>query len=446
MFWHDKTVWQEGMFLRAQHFQQQDRHAAYRLQARTEPLRVFPWGFTEAMVNRELLGGGLLALSAAAGVLPDGTPFAAPGHVELPPPLNVQDGVRNMEVFLALPLARDGVPEVSLGAGAPADLSARYTLQSFEALDTHSDSAFTAEIGVGQLALRYLLECDDPAGYARLGFARIVEVQSDRRIVLDDSYVPACLRVSAAAPLASLLLELVGMLDQRAQVLAARLGQPGARGVADVANFLLLQALNRWKPLLAHWAGTGYVHPEDLYSTLLQIAGELATFSAPDKLASSYPAYLHADLQGSFAPVIADLRRALAAVLETSAVAIPLDEPRYGIRVGALRDRNLLRNSQFVLAVSADLPGEQIRRLFPNQVKVGAVEHIKELVNVALPGIAVLPLPVAPQQIPFRAGAAYFELDRSGQPWQQMSNSGGFGIHVSAEFPNLRMELWAIRA
>jgi type VI secretion system protein ImpJ len=28
MVWHDKVVWQEGMFLRAQHFQQQDRHAA----------------------------------------------------------------------------------------------------------------------------------------------------------------------------------------------------------------------------------------------------------------------------------------------------------------------------------------------------------------------------------------------------------------------------------
>ena len=32
--------------------------------------------------------------------------------------------------------------------------------------------------------------------------------------------------------------------------------------------------------------------------------------------------------------------------------------------------------------------------MFPSQVKIGAVEHIRELVNVALPGIAVRPLPV----------------------------------------------------
>ena len=92
------------------------------------------------------------------------------------------------------------------------------------------------------------------------------------------------------------------------------------------------------------------------------------------------------------------------------------------------------------------MPAETLRRVFPAQVKIGAVEHIRELVNVALPGIAVRPLPVAPRQLPFYAGATYFELDRGSPHWQQMQNSGGFAIHVSGDFPNLRLELWAIRA
>jgi type VI secretion system protein ImpJ len=91
------------------------------------------------------------------------------------------------------------------------------------------------------------------------------------------------------------------------------------------------------------------------------------------------------------------------------------------------------------------VPTETLQRLFPSQVKIGAVEHIRDLVNVAIPGIAVRPLPVAPRQIPFYAGASYFELDRNSPHWQQMQSSGGFAIHVSGEFPNLRLELWAIR-
>lgn len=444
MYWHDKVVWEEGMFLRAQHFQQQDRHVVKQLQARTAPLRAHPWGLTELSIDRDLLAAGRFALSAASGVMEDGTPFSIPGGAEAPLPLELPDGTRNAVVYLALALHQDGNPEVMAEQGGVDEPRARYALKSFEAFDTHSNSTMPAELGIGRLRLRYLLDSNDLAGFSCLGLARIVEVQADRRVQLDERFIPPCLRVSTSLVLGNLTAELVGMLGQHGEALAARLGQPGARGVADIADFLLLQTVNRWQPLLAHWADAGNVHPEALFSGLVQMAGELATFTAEDKRASTYPAYRHDDLQRSFGPVVADLRRSLSAVRDPNAVAIPLQEPRYGIRVGMLSDKSLL-TCRFVLSVSADLAGEQVRRLFPNRVKIGAVEHIKELVNVALPGISVQALPVAPRQIPFQAGAAYFELDRGSPHWQQMKNSGGFGIHVSDEFPNLAMELWAIR-
>ncbi|MGK7867387.1 type VI secretion system baseplate subunit TssK [Falsiroseomonas sp. E2-1-a20] len=450
MVWHDKVVWQEGMFLRAQHFQQQDRHFEHLLQARAAPLRPHPWGVTEFALDRDLLAAGRFALSGAAGVMEDGTPFAIPGTADAPLPLDLPEGTRNAVVYLALPLRQPGSPEIAIpnanGEAGPEAARARHTQRAFEAFDTHSDSTMAAELAIGRLRLRYMLETEERAGYACLGLARVVEVQSDRRVVLDERFIPPCLRVSAASVLNNLVAELVGMLGQRGEALAARLGQPGARGVADVADFLLLQTVNRWQPLIAHWADAGNLHPETLFAALVQLAGELATFTAPDKRATAYPAYRHDDLQRSFAPVVADLRRSLSAVLETNAVSIPLQDRKFGVRVGAITDRNLLRASQFVLTVAADVPGEQLRRIFPNQVKIGAVEHIRELVNVALPGIAIRPLPVAPRQIPFNAGATYFELDRGSPHWQQMQTSGGFAIHVSGEFPNLRMELWAIRA
>jgi type VI secretion system protein ImpJ len=50
-----------------------------------------------------------------------------------------------------------------------------------------------------------------------------------------------------------------------------------------------------------------------------------------------------------------------------------------------------------------------------------------------------------PRQIPFHAEASYFELNRNSPHWQQMQASGGFAIHMVGRFPNLRLELWAIR-
>jgi len=373
-------------------------------------------------------------------VFEDDTPFAIPGETDHPPPLDLPDSTRNAVVYLAAPIRQPGAVEIAMNGS-----EGRYALREFEAYDTHSTSPQPAPLLIARLRLRYMLESEERAGYLCIGLARVTEVASDRRATLDERWIPPALVCSAALPLSGLVTEFSGMLNQRGEALAARLTAPGSRGVAEVADFLLLQSVNRWQKLLAHWADAGNIHPEDLYSAFVQMAGELATFTEVTRRPNAYPAYRHDDLQRSFAPVVADLRRSLSAVLEQNAIAIPLQERRHGVRVGSIVDRSILRGASFVLSVQADMPTEQLQRLFPSQVKIGAVEHIRELVNVLLPGIAVRPLPVAPRQIPFYAGASYFELDRNSPHWQQMQASGGFAIFVAGEFPNLRMELWAIR-
>lgn len=444
MSWTNRVVWHEGLFLRAQHFQQQDRWLESLLRARTAAMVPHPWGVTELVIDRDLLTTGRFAISRAAGVAEDGTPFLIPDETDHPPPLEVPEATRNAVVYLAVPVRQPGGLEVALD-GAESAMGARFGGRPFEALDTHSASPVPAEIQIGRLRARYMLETEDRAGYHCLGLARIKEVGSDRRVTLDDHYIPTALLCSASPALSGLLAEFTGMLNQRGEAFAARMGGSGARGVPEMTDFLLLQTVNRWQPLVAHWADAGNVHPETFYRALLQMTGEFCTFTEATRRPGTYPPYRHEDLQRSFSPVVADLRRSLSAVIETTAVAIPLQERRHGVRVGAIVDRALLRNSQFVLTVQADMPAEQLRRTFPAQAKIGAVEHIRELVNVQLPGIAARPLPVAPRQIPFYAGAVYFELDRGSPHWAQLQNSGGFAIYVSGDFPNLRMDLWAIR-
>ena len=440
MTWTNRVVWQEGMFLRAQHFQQQDRWLEMMVRARTAALRPHPWGVVEMMIDRDLLTTGRFALSSAVGVFEDGTPFSIPSETDHPAPLELPENTRDAVVYLAAPIRQAGAIEI-----APNGSEGRYRVREFEAYDTHSASPQPAPLQIARLRLRYMLETEERAGYLCIGLARVTEVTADRRATLDERWIPPALVCSAVLPLSGLITEFSGMLNQRGEALAARLTAPGSRGVAEVADFLLLQTVNRWQKLLAHWADAGNIHPEDLYSAFVEMAGELATFTEVTRRPNAYPAYRHDDLQRSFAPVVADLRRSLSAVLEQNAIAIPLQERQYGVRVGLIVDRSILRGSSFVLTVQADLPTEQLQRLFPSQVKIGAVEHIRDLVNVLMPGISVRPLPVAPRQIPFYAGASYFELDRNSPHWQQMQASGGFAIHVSGDFPNLRMELWAIR-
>jgi type VI secretion system protein ImpJ len=139
------------------------------------------------------------------------------------------------------------------------------------------------------------------------------------------------------------------------------------------------------------------------------------------------------------------LRDALSKVLEERAIPIEIQERKYGFRIAPITDRTLLSQATFVLAAHAKVNPEVLRSRFPTQVKVGPVEKIQEFVKLALPGIALRPLPVAPRQIPYHSGFAYFELDSSSDYWRQLEKSGGFGLHIGGEFPGLELEFWAIR-
>ncbi len=445
MGWNDKVVWSEGMFLRTQHFQQFDRYVERLVRGRVDGLRPHAWGLTEFSLNRDMLKTGRFALVDAAGVFSDGTPFAIPDSADHPPPLEVGENVRNQVVYLAVPLVQPGAPEFVIDPKAEAP--ARFAAQEFEATDAIHGAPGIARLTVGRLRLRYLLEQDDRAGYACIGLGRIVEVQADKRIVLDERFIPPVLACSASSQLVGFVTEILGLLHTRGEALAARASASGTRaGVGQLSDFLLLQLVNRFEPLFAHFSAGNLMHPESFYMDGLQLAGELATFTAAGKRPPNFPAYRHDDLQRTFAALMAELRQSLSAVLEQTAINIPLQERKFGMRVGVIADKSLLKTASFVLSVKADMPPEALRRNFPAQVKIGPVEQIRDLVNVQLGGIATRPLPVAPREVPYHAGSSYFELDRSSPYFAQLATSGGIAIHLAGDFPQVTMELWAIKA
>lgn len=441
---NSKVVWSEGLFLRPQHFQQQDRYHERYVELRTGAQRADAWGFVELDVDRDLLSVGKVALKRARGVFPDGTPFCMPDDDPLPPPLDVDPSVRDKQVYLALPVRKPGRPDLDRKPGS--DRLVRYRVQDAEAYDVTSSNDAVAPVEVSALNTRCVLEGDAIEDFSRVPIARIVEVRSDGQVTLDDQFMPSVLSLRVAARLASFATELTGLLHQRGDALAGRVSASGRGGAAEIADFLLLQTVNRCEPLAVHLVAAAQVHPEDFYRFCVATAGELCTFTVTEKRPPSFPVYQHVDLQRSFEPVIASLRASLSAVLEQNAIPIPLELKKFGIRVALINDRTLYDNAAFVLAVRADAPAEEIRLRFPAMIKIGPVEKIRDLVNLQLPGIRLTAMPVAPRQIPYHAGFTYFELDKANNLWREFRNSGGMAMHIGGEFPGLSLEFWGIRS
>lgn len=445
MTWHNKVVWTEGMFLQPQHFQQHDRFLEYQLRQRIAATIGYPWGFTSIVVDEAALALGKLSINAAQGILPDGTAFSVPGNDAAPPALDVPNDARNERVVLAVALQRPGIVETD-AEQAGGSMGPRFQVAEVSVGDSNTNVDRDASVQVGRLNLRLMLERDAGEGYATLGVARVVERRADNKLVLDAQYVPPMLHAPGHPILDGYLRELCGLLHQRGEALAARLSQPGRGGVGEIADFLLLEAVNRSQPLFLQMQQRSVLHPEQFYAACLSLAGDLSTFR-DKRRPPPFPEYLHDDQQRCFRPVIEDLRQSLSMVMEQTAIPIELQDRKYGIRVAIVPDVELQRHASFVLAVAAQLPGEALRARFPTQVKIGPVERIRDLVNLQLPGVGLRPLPVAPRQIPYHAGFNYFELDtRNNELWKQLESSGGLAMHIAGEFPGLELEFWAIRA
>lgn len=445
---HAKVLWSEGMFLRPQHFQQQDRYLENVVNHRCDALQTYGWGLTALQLDTALLGLGKVALNHVSGIFADGTPFS---HLVGDGAALVRDippQTQNSVLYLGLPLKRMGVSEVRMQSNGlcTADYGlTRYQSTKHQALDAVTEHGQTSSIEVGTLRLQLLLESEDRSGYTCIPLVRIIECQTGGQIILDDAFMPTSLDVKIVPRLSAFLKELNGLLHHRAKALSERLADANRAGVAEIADYLMLQMLNRFQPLSDHLLALKAVHPERLYQELAQMSGEMATFTQAQKRPTPLPNYSHDHLQETFAPVIERLRQQLSTVIEQAAVSLPLKTRKYGIRVCALEDRTLIGKASFILAVRADLPTEQIRTQVPNHAKLGTVERIRELVNAQMPGIRLSPLAVAPRQIPYHNGAVYFELDPNSDFWPALKQSGGFALHLGAEYPGLELDFWAIR-
>jgi type VI secretion system protein ImpJ len=440
---NSKVVWSEGLFLRPQHFQQQERFLERYVEARCAGLRSNAWGVLELEIERDLLAIGKLALRRVRGVFPDGTPFTMPEDDPLPMPFEVPADLRDEVIHLAIPIRRSGAVETDR-AERP-DALARHSVRIENSRSVIAGEEGDAAIEVAPLRARIVPDSMPPEGYARIPIAHITERRADGQVVLDDRFIPTALVSSAAPRVSSFLTELQGMLHQRGEALAQRAVATGRAASAEIADFLLLQAVNRYEPLVTHLVASGAVHPEDAYVWLVQIAGELSTLTTRTRRPAPLQVYRHDNLRQCYEPVFAALRSVFSATLDASAVPIPVEAKKYGISVAVVADKSLFGTAEFVLAVRADIAAEDLRRLFPMQSKIGPPEKIGNLVNLQLPGISLRTLPAAPRQIPYHAGFAYFSLDQSSELWSQARISGAVAFHVSGNFPGMSLEFWAIR-
>ncbi len=171
------VIWSKGTFLTPQHLQVQDRFIESTLEFTLGSLNYRPWGFRKLLVNQEALAGGFFALSAAAGLFPDGLPFEMPESDATPPPkplANAFEDADSADIFLAIPHYRERGLNVSAGRQAA---DTRYVAEVAVVRDENS-GANEKPIQVARKNFRFLVQGESREGTSAMRVARVKKTKA----------------------------------------------------------------------------------------------------------------------------------------------------------------------------------------------------------------------------------------------------------------------------
>lgn len=442
----NKILWGEGLFLRPQHFQQQDaRHEACVRKAMlvAEP---FAWGLRALEFDHDALASGTLRVDRLDVVLPDGEIYCAPGEDRLPPPLALDpfdwEG-GPIELHLALHHLRDFGSNYDAGEGGTTN--SRYVLDTHQVPDLFTD-ALEAEISVLRKQSRLIASTQASDQYLTIPLLRIRRTPTNG-YEFDPSFIAPSLRVDGAPALCLMLRRLLDALQAKVDALYGFHREPTKNVIefrsGDVASFWLLHTASSAFAALAHIQRNPSLHPERLFQELLRLAGGLMTFSKSHTL-GELPTYDHRRPASCFEKIDGILRSLLEAVISTRYFAIALVEQKPSFHLGRIDSDKISHDSRFFMAVSAALPLSEIIESVPARFKAGAPDDVEKLVLSAMGGVSLTHCAQVPPAIPVRPGACYFSLDPHGPLYERMVKARSITIYAPAGYPDLKLELIAV--
>jgi len=442
-----RILWGEGVFLRPQHFQQQDLHFDERLKRCLGMVNTYPWGVRAVELDRDALESGMVKFNRIEMAFQDGTFFEAPHGEPLPLARNL-NAIPNLgvEVYVhaCLPLL-NAYGGNSGEQGQPDNRPVRFVSERVQVPDLYTD-ALDADVSVLRANVRVMMDSENRDGNLSVPVARLCKNATGTWSV-DDEYVPPLLEVGGGAPVMALLKRLLDILLIKSQALTAshreRVKSVVEYGTSDIASFWLLHTVNRNFPLLNHLYQHPRAHPEELYKALGQMAGELVTFSSTLSL-NDIPTYKHDGLTETFQAFDALLRQLLETVISTKYSVIPLVSTRPSFFVGRLDSDRFAENVDFYLSVSSETPAVQIIEAVPLKLKVGSPDDVEKILNSAMSGVRLNHVTQTPAAIPVRVGNHYFSMDPHGSIYERMIKARSICFYVPKVLPDLKLELIAV--
>jgi type VI secretion system protein ImpJ len=435
------------MHLAQHHFQTQSRYYEESIRFAVTELLSEPVGLASAGFDHDGLLNGVVSLTHARGIMPDGTPFQIPEADEPPAPLDLnpifQPTEHQQTVFLALPPLRPGAANCATDSSE----GLRYIAETQNLLD-ETTGLDERPVTLGKKNFELVLEDSDEVDQLLLPVAR-VKRDGSGQFVYDSTFIPPCIQIGGSERLMGMLADLLVLLERKAQSLSRERDLAGDMvaqyGGQDLASFWLSHAIHSGIAPLRYHLQTRRSHPETLYLELARLAGALCTFSLGSEPAT-VPAYDHWRLEDSFTQLDAHIRKHLEVTLPTTCERVSLRRRSVrSIFTGSVRQEMCSEQTQWVLGIRSEEKVSRVVSAVVGKMKVASKDALPTLVQTSgMAGLELEHMVRPPRELAPRVGWEYFLIKRSGSLWRGIRDTLGVGVWVPDEIVEADLELAVI--
>ncbi|TLE07564.1 type VI secretion system baseplate subunit TssK [Helicobacter bilis] len=452
-----KVVWYNGMNVDKIHFEQQERYFEQLVYIKTTKSLCNFYGLFEVEFSNELLNLGKIALSRISGIAQDGSVFNAPSDDLLPQALEINSNVGSPIITLKIPVSSDSIADISLNntfsnskyvaTNVPVvskihDDVNEYTQQADSEISyTHQ----TSSLVLGSLRLKLGLLGDKSPNELEIPIAKIKNIHHNKRIELDDKFIPTSMDISNNLFIKTFLEEMLFSIQQHKETFTKIFrGINQTKNTLDFSTYLSLNLLKKYDCIFSYLINKERLHPEFLYEKLIEFQADLLVLHHEIEESFEFIAYKHNNLSSVFIPLSNHLRLLFANVTSPKYAIASVVDNGNGFFDCIFENASIIQNGEIFLAISSSLPTNTLLEIFTTQTKIHTQSAIKNVVASQLKGLHLEPIQSIPPALPHLSGYIYFKLDKKDSLFSHFANQNTVSIYMTNNIISPDIKLWAL--
>jgi len=447
--------WNQGLFLKPQHFQHLGLHTLASANAYSTVKTGVKSGLSNLVINQDALKNGMFIIDSLQCVLSDGTLLVYPGNcriepIRLDPDLANSEGHIDISVGVATIVSDQ--TNLSDGHGNCARFALNDEISKADLFDPQESTQLTTVNINCQLLLGDQVKQKDQLLFEKI--AEVVILGTD--IYQDDKFIPKSLTIQSSAVLQnyikSLKQGLIARFEQLESFSSMNSGQGNDIAGANLATVMSINVLAEFIPVFSHFEEIQHLPPHQVYLAIRQLIAQLSVFSktvsVTGELADgdkSLLPYSESNLTECFSRALILSNQLLDELTVDPEFIVEFTAQGESKYVAALSHEFLDPNNLLYLRMRTQQNIEKNSESILQYTKVGADGQVDIYLKRALPGVKLTYLPRKPMGVASSPNSFYFSFDRKSFEWQKIIESGRIGLIWNGSPDDLTVDLIAVK-